>query len=191
MTEGEARSRHDETEKSQKIGRDMQTIMFLVLALTALVGGILVITRRNPVYSVLWLVLTFFAFAGMYVLLGAYFLAVIQIIVYAGAIMVLFLFVVMMLNLREPEKLEQRKPIMITAGVVVGGGIGLVLLSYLARARTMIDLAQADEMSYAIGSARWLGKELFTNYVITVEIAGVLLLAGVIGAVALAKKDRA
>lgn len=168
----------------------MQTIMFVLLALTALVGAILVVTRRNPVYSVLWLVLTFFAFAGLYVLLGAYFLAAIQIIVYAGAIMVLFLFVVMMLNLREPEKPEQRKPVMIAAGVVVGGGIGLVILSYLARSRAIVDVTEADDISYAIGSAKWLGKALFTDYVLTVEIAGVLLLAGVIGAVALAKKNR-
>jgi NADH-quinone oxidoreductase subunit J len=169
----------------------MQTIMFGLLALTAVVGGIMVITRKNPVYSILWLVLTFFSFAGLYVLLGANFLAAVQIIVYAGAIMVLFLFVVMMLNLREPEKLEQRKPLLVGLGVVVGGGLGLVLLTYIVRARTeLLPAAEQGVAAYAQGGPTWLGKELFTNYVFAVEVAGVLLLAAVIGAVALAKKTR-
>ena len=168
----------------------MQTIMFALLSIVALFGAIMVITRRNPVFSILWLVLTFFSFAGLYVLLGANFLAAIQIVVYAGAIMVLFLFVVMMLNLREPEKLEERKPIWVGLGVVVGLGLGLVLMAYLVRGGVEL-MADPSAQSYVLGSSKWLGKELFTNYVLAVEIAGVLLLAAVIGAVALAKKNRA
>ncbi len=168
----------------------MQTIMFAMLAVVALFGAIMVITRRNPVFSILWLVLTFFSFAGLYVLLGAFFLAAVQIVVYAGAIMVLFLFVVMMLNLREPEKLEERKPVWIALGAIVGIGVGLVLLAYLVRSGVGVTIFQPSPQAYVIGSARWLGKELFTDYVFAVEIAGVLLLAAVIGAVALAKKTR-
>jgi NADH-quinone oxidoreductase subunit J len=167
----------------------MQTIMFAMLAIVALFGAVMVITRRNPVFSILWLVLTFFCFAGLYVLLGANFLAAVQIVVYAGAIMVLFLFVVMMLNLREPEKLEERKPIWIGLGAVVGLGLGLVLTAYLVRGGVEL-MADPSEHSWVLGSSKWLGKELFTNYVLAVEIAGVLLLAAVIGAVALAKKNR-
>jgi len=168
----------------------MQTIMFGLLAVTAVVSAVLMITRKNPVYSILWLVLAFFCFAGLYVLLGANFLAAIQIVVYAGAIMVLFLFVVMMLNLREPEKLEERSPLWVGMGTIVGLGLGLVLLAYFVRSKAGVGMVEPSEQAYAMGSATWLGKELFTTYVLPVEIAGVLLLAAVIGAVALAKKTR-
>ena len=102
---------------------DAQTIVFAILALVSLFSGIMVVTRKNPVYSILFLVLTFFCYAGFYVLLGATFLAAIQIMVYAGAIMVLFLFVVMMLDI---DFVRMRQGFL--QYVPLGGMIGLILL---------------------------------------------------------------
>ncbi len=172
-------------------GRGMQTFTFALLALVSLFSAIMVITRKNPVYSILYLVLVFFCFAGFYVLLGASFLAAIQILVYAGAILVLFLFVIMMLNLRDPEKLEGKRSLWQTLGAIVGSGFGLVILSYLsANPGIGVPSVPMTQEAFALGSAAFVGKALFTDYVLAFEIAGVLLLAAVIGAVALAKKNR-
>ena len=169
----------------------MQTIIFALLALVSLFSAIMVVTRKNPVYSILYLVLTFFCFAGFYVLLGATFLAAIQILVYAGAIMVLFLFVIMMLNLREPEELEGRPGVWQHLGVVVAIGFGLLILAFLGRSPGAgVPPFQPGEEAFAMGGAKALGKLLFTEFVFPFEVAGVLLLAAVIGAVALAKKKR-
>jgi NADH-quinone oxidoreductase subunit J len=169
----------------------MHTVIFAILALTTIFGALMVVTRRNPINSILYLVLAFFALAALYVMLGATFLAVIQVIVYAGAIMVLFLFVVMMLNLREPEELEGRPGVWQWMGAVVAIGVGLLFLGYIGR-----DPAAAGPpfdpgvQSFAIGSAEHLGRMLFTEYVMVVQVAAILLLAAVVGAVALAKKKR-
>ncbi|MBD3165717.1 NADH-quinone oxidoreductase subunit J [bacterium] len=167
----------------------MQTFMFYLLAVVAVASAIMVITRRQPVYSVLYLVLTFFCVAAFYVMLGAQFLAAIQIIVYAGAIMVLFLFVVMMLNLREPEEMEGRT-VWPAFGAIVGVGLGLVLLAYLFGGEGRLPMVQDYTQSYALGRPDSMGRSLFTEFVLPFEIAGVLLLAAVVGAVALAKRDR-
>jgi NADH-quinone oxidoreductase subunit J len=172
-------------------GHGMQTFTFALLALVSLFSAIMVITRKNPIYSILYLVLAFFCYAGFYVLLGASFLAAIQILVYAGAIMVLFLFVIMMLNLRDPEKLEGKRTIWQTLGAIVGAGFGLVLLAYLSSNPGIgVPSVPMTQEAYAMGSTSFVGKALFTDYVLAFEIAGVLLLAAVIGAVALAKKNR-
>jgi len=111
--------------------------------------------------------------------------------VYAGAIMVLFLFVVMMLNLREPEEIEEKSVVWKSFGVVVGAGLGIVLLAFFATSPgPAVPPIGDDPGMYAIGQADYLGKALFTDYVLPFEIAGVLLLATVLGAVALAKKKR-
>lgn len=170
---------------------DAQTIVFAILALVSLFSGIMVVTRKNPVYSILFLVLAFFCYAGFYVLLGATFLAAIQILVYAGAIMVLFLFVVMMLNLREPEKMEGGTSFFQTLGFIVAGGFALVLMAFFAgQPGPGVPTYPPGEAAYAMGDAKELGMLLFTDYVFPFEIAGILLLAAVIGAVALAKRNR-
>ncbi|MCB2210891.1 NADH-quinone oxidoreductase subunit J [bacterium] len=170
---------------------DAQTIVFAILALISLFSGIMVVTRKNPVHSILFLVLMFFCFAGFYVMLGATFLAAIQVLVYAGAIMVLFLFVVMMLNLRDPEALEGGTSFFQTLGFVVAIGFGIVLLAFLAgKPGPGVPTFPPGEAAYALGDAKSLGQELFHNYVFPFEIAGILLLAAVIGAVALAKRER-
>ena len=170
----------------------MQSLMFIVLAGVALLSALMVVTQKNPMSSVLFLVLTFFCFAGFYVMLGAQLLAAIQIIVYAGAILVLFLFVVMMLNLREPEAEEGRSPVWKALGFVLGFGMILVFLAYLSGSPGPgIPPGSSSPASYAMGGTHELGKTLFTDFVLPFEIAGVLLLAAVLGAVSLAKKDRA
>src|SRR5436305_13593050 len=119
-------------------------ILFWILSVTLLFSSIMVVTSKNTVYSVLWLIITFFAISGHYVLLNAQFLAIVNIIVYAGAIMVLFLFVIMLMNLSkdtEPQKSKWLK----LAGAVAGGSLLLVLVAALRHTeKQMTELAQGD-----------------------------------------------
>lgn len=162
-------------------------ILFWLLSVTALFGAMMVITSRNPVYSVLWLILTFFSISGHYILLNAQFLAIVNIIVYAGAIMVLFLFVIMLMNLNKNSETQRGGRWIKFAGAISGGCLLLVLVAALYR---------ADETSRAvqvgvgdIGLIKNLGKELFTNYVVPFEISSILFLSAMIGAVVIGKKD--
>lgn len=160
-------------------------ILFWALAAISLFSALLVITSKNPVYSVLWLIVTFFTISGHYVLLNAQFLAIVNIIVYAGAIMVLFLFVIMLMNLSkdtEPRKNRWLK----LAGAVAGGSLLLVLVAALRNAE-----AQTTELGTGnIGLIQNLGKVLFTEYVVPFEIASILFLSAMIGAVVIGKRDK-
>ena len=159
-------------------------ILFWVLTAIALFSALLVITSKNPVYSVLWLIVTFFTISGHYLLLNAQFLAIVNIIVYAGAIMVLFLFVIMLMNLSkdtEPQKNRWLK----LAGAVAGGSLLLVLVAALRTTETqMTQLGTGN-----IGLIQNLGKVLFTEYVVPFEIASILFLSAMIGAVVIGKKE--
>src|SRR6187200_1018722 len=138
-------------------------ILFWILSVVALFSALMVISSKNPVYSVLWLIATFFSISGHYILLNAQFLAIVNIIVYAGAIMVLFLFVIMLMNLNketEPQKNRWLK----MAGAVAGGCLLLVLVAALKD--TDIKQQQALVNEGGIGLIRSLGKELFTTYVV-------------------------
>ncbi|HEU4718427.1 MAG TPA: NADH-quinone oxidoreductase subunit J [Bacteroidia bacterium] len=160
-------------------------VLFFVLSAIALISGACVIFSRNPVYSVLYLIVTFFAIAGHYILLNAQFLAVVHIIVYAGAIMVLFLFVIMMLNLNKET--EPHKPAWIKiAAVVAGGTLMLTLVGALKGADT-IALKQPNDTQ--IGLVTRLGHVLFTDFIVPFEISSVLFLAAMVGAVMLGKKN--
>jgi NADH-quinone oxidoreductase subunit J len=158
----------------------MSFIIFLILALIAIGSALMVILSRNPVHSILYLVLAFFSIAGFYLLLGAQFLAVVQIIVYAGAIMVLFLFVVMLLDLREIQ--ERGKLFLRTLGMTAGGLI-LILLVLVIN-----NLTITATPSTGLTTTKHLANALFTVYLIPFEIASVLLLVAIIGAVVLIKK---
>src|SRR5829696_61615 len=140
-------------------------ILFWVLSLVALFSAVMMVTSKNPVYSVLWLIITFFTISGHYILLNAQFLAVVNIIVYAGAIMVLFLFVIMLMNLSkdtEPQKSKWLK----LAGAVSGGCLLLVLIAALRNSeKQMTQLAKGD-----IGLIQNLGNVLFKDYVVPFEI---------------------
>ena len=161
------------------------TLIFYLLSVMAAGSAIMMLLSKNPVKSILWLIVVFFAISGHYVLLNAQFLAVVNIIVYAGAIMVLFLFVVMLMNLNaesEPAKNYRMQLI----GVISGGSLLLILVSALMQMNTQ------QPVQMKIGDAGLianLGKTLFTNYVVPFEISSVLFLSAMIGAVVIGKKD--
>jgi NADH-quinone oxidoreductase subunit J len=159
-------------------------ILFWILAITAIFSALMVVISKNPVYSVLWLIVTFFTISGHYILLNAQFLAVVNIIVYAGAIMVLFLFVIMLMNLNketEPQKSKWLK----LAGAVAGGCLLLVLVAGLRNTeKQMTELVTGD-----IGLIQNLGKVLFRDYVVPFEISSILFLSAMVGAVILGKKE--
>lgn len=161
-------------------------ILFWILSVVALFSALMVISSKNPVYSVLWLIATFFSISGHYILLNAQFLAIVNIIVYAGAIMVLFLFVIMLMNLNhesEPRKNRWLK----FAGAVSGGCLLLVLVAALRN--TEIRQQAAEVNSGDIGLIKILGQELFTNYVVPFEISSILFLSAMVGAVVIGKKE--
>ena len=159
-------------------------ILFWILSVVALFSALMVVTSKNPVYSVLWLIITFFAISGHYVLLNAQFLAIVNIIVYAGAIMVLFLFVIMLMNLNKDTEPQKNKWLKLV-GAVAGGCLLLVLVAALRGTEAkMTELGTGD-----IGLIQNLGKVLFNEYVVPFEISSVLFLSAMVGAVVLGKRD--
>jgi NADH-quinone oxidoreductase subunit J len=161
-------------------------ILFWFLSVLALFSALMVITSKNPVYSVLWLILVFFAISGHYLLLTAQFLAIVNIIVYAGAIMVLFLFVIMLMNLNKDNEPQKNKWLKL-AGALAGGCLLLVLVAALKNAETKSAMAEAGTGD--IGLIGNLGKALFKDYVVPFEISSVLFLSAMVGAVVLGKKE--
>lgn len=160
-------------------------ILFGILSLMAIVSGISVIFSRNPVFSVLYLIITFFSIAGHYILLNAQFLAAVHIIVYAGAIMVLFLFVIMMLNLNKET--EPTKPVWVQFAAVIAGGVLMItLIGSLKGAETM---TMAQPQNSDIGLVGNLGKVLFSDFLVPFELSSVLFLSAMVGAVLLGKKN--
>ena len=161
-------------------------ILFWILSIVALFSALMVITSKNPMHSVIWLIIVFFAISGHYLLLNAQFLAIVNIIVYAGAIMVLFLYVLMLMDLKketEPKKNRWLK----LAGAVAGGSLLLVLIAALKKA----DLANqfAETRTGDIGLIENLGKVLFNDYVVPFEISSILFLSAMVGAVVIGKKE--
>jgi NADH-quinone oxidoreductase subunit J len=165
---------------------DLSDILFYVFAALTLGCGVLVIANpfsRNPVTSAMFLVLTIISMAGLFVLLHAFFLAAVQILVYAGAVIVLFLFVIMLLDL----KAESRRKIKIY-GIIAGLiSVGAILAIFLKSLRAT-NLQPQSPPSIEGGTAA-LGKLLFTQYVLPFEIVSVLLLVAMVGVILLSKKD--
>jgi NADH-quinone oxidoreductase subunit J len=160
-------------------------LLFWALTAVALFSALMVITSKNPVYSVLWLIVTFFTISGHYLLLNAQFLAIVNIIVYAGAIMVLFLFVIMLMNLSKDTEPQKNKWLKL-AGAVAGGCLLLVLVAALRNTETrMTEMGSGD-----IGLIQNLGKVLFKEYVVPFEIASILFLSAMIGAVVIGKYEK-
>src|SRR4051812_34540877 len=154
-------------------------ILFWVLSALAVGCALGVILSRNPVNSVLFLILTFFAISGHYILLNAQFLAIVNIIVYAGAIMVLFLFVIMLMNLNADVE-PQKNWLIQLAGAILGGILFLVLLSALVKVNTLSEL---EREASDIGLIKTLGTVLFRDYVLPFEISSVLFLSAMVGAI--------
>ncbi len=162
------------------------TIPFILLSIITLVSALAVIFARNPVHSILYLVICLFSVAGHYILLSAEFLAVVQIIVYAGAIMVLFLFVVMMLNLNkdsEPTSSIYKRLACVTAG-------GALMLVVLAAVKDSGNLTQYGNgfLPEKFGQVSSIGQVLFKEYLVPFEISSILFIAAMVGAVLLGKK---
>jgi NADH-quinone oxidoreductase subunit J len=160
-------------------------IIFLLLSVMAVGSALMMITSKNPVNSVLWLIVVFFAISGHYILLNAQFLAIVNIIVYAGAIMVLFLFVVMLMNLNaETEPIKNRRLQLV--GIASGGTLLLIIVSAISK----IDVEQMVQINAGdSGLIKVLGMNLFKNYVLPFEISSVLFLSAMIGAVVIGKKE--
>ncbi len=152
----------------------------------ALGSAVMVITAKSPVHSVLWLIVTFFAISGHYILLNAQFLAIVNLIVYAGAIMVLFLFVVMLMNLNADAE-PQKNKILQFAGLISGGCLFLVMIAVLLRSGQVSGMVQTGGGDQ--GLIKNLGKALFNDYVIPFEISSVLFLSAMVGAVVIGKRD--
>jgi NADH-quinone oxidoreductase subunit J len=163
----------------------METVFFLLFAALSIFCALMVILQKNPVASVLFLVLTLFWLAALFVMLSAPFVAALQVIIYAGAIMVLFLFVVMLLNLKSAE--EGARPALKISGVAVA----LVLLVVAAVILRSVPLPADSGFLRPVeglGTVEGIGRLLFSVYLLPFEIASFLLLAGIIGAIVLARK---
>ncbi len=164
----------------------MHKIIFMYFAVVILASAILTITRRNPVHSVMFMLLLFFHIAGVFVLLNAEFLAAVQLIVYAGAILILYLFVVMLLNVDKESSAARANrfwPWMVAFGILIACEIVLLI------SRGTFPAAVDQPMMLAGTGARELGIVLYQKYLVPFEIASVILLVGLVGAVMLAKKN--
>ena len=164
-------------------------IAFYALGTIAVIASLLVIAQRNPIYSVLLLIASFGALSGLYVLLDAPFAAVTQIIVYAGAIMVLFLFVVMLLNAPHEETEHDLKVHPIARSGPMGFGVVLALILVVELG---LALASRDAGAFAnvsTSSVRAIGRTLFTDYAFAFEVTSVLILVAMVGAVVLARRE--
>jgi NADH-quinone oxidoreductase subunit J len=166
--------------------------LFYLFGAVAVIASLLVIAQRNPIYSVLFLIASFGALSGLYVLLDAPFVAVTQIIVYAGAIMVLFLFVVMLLNAPQEEtEFDARvHPILRPGAMRLGAALAVGLVVELMWALTRGNL-RASFPSGALISVATIGRRLFTDYAFAFEVTSVLILVAMVGAVVMAKQDTA
>jgi len=163
----------------------MTVYLFYLLSFIAILCGLMVVVSKNPVNSVLFLIMTFFAIAGHYLLLGAQFLAAVHIIVYAGAIMVLFLYVIMMMNFNknsEPSKTAISQIIATIAG-------GILLITLVGALRVSDAEIVSGTIDKSIGTVGNLGKVLFGKFLLPFEVSSLLFLAGMTGVVLLGKKN--
>ena len=169
----------------------LYTFHFYLFGLIAIVSALLFVTRKSPVAAALWLVSTMFSLAALYVLLDAQFIGAIQVLVYAGAIMVVFLFVIMLLNLGSGEIYDIRT----TGWKLAAGAVGLAILAEvfaLTRAKTPLALTLPQGFAAAqidtVGAINPVAGPLFNEYLLAFEVTSVLLLAAVVGAVVLGKQ---
>lgn len=164
----------------------MDQILFFFVAFLAIASAVYFVFAKNPMYAILSLIVTMFSIAGMYILLNAQFLGIVQIIVYTGAIMVLFLYILMMLNLNaEDESKKQNLPKFIGIFSVCILFVGM-LGAYKGLSGNTV---AADNIDYSVGLTKNLGRLLFNEYVLPFELASILILAGIVGAVLIGKKD--
>ena len=160
---------------------------FYFLSFLTVLSAVMVVISKNPIHSVLYLILTFFTLSGHYILLNAQFLAAVNIIVYAGAIMVLFLFVLMLLNLNK-ENEPNKSALVKILGVIAGGCLIVTLVGSLKAVSINSPLVLQNPN---LGLVKNLGKELFGPFMLSFELSSILLLTAMVGAVLLTKKEQA
>jgi NADH-quinone oxidoreductase subunit J len=168
-----------------------EALLFYAFGAVAVITSLLVIAQRNPIYSVLLLIASFGALSGLYVLLDAPFAAVTQIIVYAGAIMVLFLFVVMLLNAphEDTDFDERTHPLLRPGPMRFGAALAALFLVELIWALTRAGGEAGAFPSGAVSSVRTIGRSLFTEYAFPFEVTSILILVAMVGAVLLARRE--
>ena len=164
---------------------EVQSILFWVFSILGIAGAIGLVLNRNPVYSALSLILNFFSIAGLYLTLQAEFLAVIQILVYAGAIMVLFLFVIMLLNLSNEPK---TKPFTLATVATAILGVAFVVEMLIAFTGVGGTSESLMESEFAYSSTETIGQLMMTNFLFPFEMISVVLIAALIGAIVIAKR---
>ncbi|MEJ1240433.1 NADH-quinone oxidoreductase subunit J [Chryseolinea sp. T2] len=161
--------------------------VFYFLSFVAIFSALMVVFSKNPVHSVLYLIITFFCIGGHYLLLNAEFLFIVHIIVYAGAIMVLFLYVIMMLNLNK-ESEPHKSTLLKVAATICSGLLIIVLVGSLKGTELMMTQQPAD---ISISTVKSLGKVMFNDFLLPFEITSVLLLAAMVGAIMVGKSETA
>jgi len=169
----------------------LEIILFVVLAIVAVVSSVLMITRLNAVYSALFLILNFFALGGLYLLLQAQFIAVAQIIVYAGAIMVLFLFIIMLLDVKHTSKEEifyENKKFFVVPACLIFFAIFFSIATMAYNSSLMQGLKGLDWLFFENSNIKAIGKVLFNKYLLPFEVTSLLLLVAAIGIIVLGKK---
>ncbi len=165
----------------------LQYLYFTVLAVLAVASALVTITNKNPVASAVALIFHFFMLAGLYLTLQAQFVAVVQVLVYAGAIMVLVVFVIMLLNLGKEMELQSEG--FDTRKIVAGLFAAVLVVEFLAVYMSVsLHKDFITEHSVEQGTIEAIGKTLFTNYLVPIQAIGILLLAAIVGAVILAKR---
>jgi NADH-quinone oxidoreductase subunit J len=168
----------------------VESVIFYILALATVGTALLVILQRNPVVSAIYLIMTFFSLAGIYLLLQAEFIAMIQVLVYAGAIMVLFLFVIMLLNLEKEKRFLTPRRMPLILGILLGG---VLLFQMGVIFRSSVWEGPKGEFSpekvAALGNTEVVARLLFTDFLLPFEITSILLLVAIIGAIVLAKRE--
>ncbi len=179
----------------------MTQVLFIIFGLLAIVAALCAVTRRNPVASAMWLIVMFFGMAGCYVVLEAFFVAAVQVLVYAGAIMVLFLFVIMLLDLRTEEIEKRHTPLFKFFGVMSAILFATVAVLAIIAAKNEGALVATNPIHATDsaapstlaelpldGSAHEIGRELFTRWLLPFEVVSLLLLGAILGAVILTKR---
>lgn len=165
----------------------MTDSLFFFLASLTLLCALMVVISKNPVYSVIFLILTFFSISAHYILLNAQFLAAVNIIVYAGAIMVLFLFVLMFIGTSKNVELQKAGMLSKFAGAIAGGLLFLVVIAALKEVQ--LAPVNPDTFDSQIGMVENLGKVLFTKYMLPFQLVAVLFLVAMVGAVMIGKRE--
>jgi NADH-quinone oxidoreductase subunit J len=163
-----------------------ETVTFAVFAVPLVATALGVIVARSPVYAAMNLVAAFFFMAGIYVLLVAHLVAFMQILVYAGAVMVLFLFVIMLLSLGDEHLEPERRTLFQYAGLLAAVALGGVVAAAVARLPQVAEVAVVDQGKF--GTVKAVGQVLFTQFILPFEITSLLLLVAIVGAVVVAKE---